>query len=100
MSLDERPRGFARPTAKEHYNSLPRTSIEGALGSRVYLSLAKLHKQLPTCLTLVRWSSRRRESPLRAGPIGRGAPEVGPIPLGIMRPPQVPERRRASGSGE
>ena len=32
MSLSERPRGSARPTPKEHYNSLPRTSIEGALG--------------------------------------------------------------------
>jgi hypothetical protein len=31
MSLDERPRGSARPTPKEHYNTLPRTSIEGAL---------------------------------------------------------------------
>ena len=34
MSLSERPRGSARPTPKEHYNSLPRTSIEGALGCR------------------------------------------------------------------
>ena len=32
MSLGERPRGSARPTPNEHYNSLPRTSIEGALG--------------------------------------------------------------------
>ena len=32
MSLDERPRGSTRPTPKVHYNSLPRTSIEGALG--------------------------------------------------------------------
>ena len=31
MSLDERPRGSARPTPMEHFNSLPRTSIEGAL---------------------------------------------------------------------
>ena len=31
MSLDERPRGSTRPTPKVHYNSLPRTSIEGAL---------------------------------------------------------------------
>jgi len=31
MSLGERPRGSARPTPNEHYNSLPRTSIEGAL---------------------------------------------------------------------
>ena len=34
MSLAERPRGSARPTPNEHYNSLPRTSIEGALGIR------------------------------------------------------------------
>ena len=33
MSLGERPRGSARPTPNEHYNSLPRTSIEGALGT-------------------------------------------------------------------
>jgi hypothetical protein len=33
MSLDKRPRGSARPTPKEHYHSLPRTSIEGALGT-------------------------------------------------------------------
>src|SRR5215208_4178783 len=33
MSLDERLRGSARPTPNEHYNSLPRTSIEGALAS-------------------------------------------------------------------
>jgi hypothetical protein len=33
VSLDERPRGSTRPTPKVHYNSLPRTSIEGALGS-------------------------------------------------------------------
>ena len=32
MSLGERPRGSARLTPNEHYNSLPRTSIEGALG--------------------------------------------------------------------
>ena len=31
MSLDERPRSSARPAPREHYNSLPRTSIEGAL---------------------------------------------------------------------
>jgi hypothetical protein len=31
VSLDERPRGSTRPTPKVHYNSLPRTSIEGAL---------------------------------------------------------------------
>src|SRR5215204_1362091 len=35
MSLGERPRGSARPTPNEHYNSLPRTSIEGALGLRL-----------------------------------------------------------------
>ena len=34
MSLGERPRGSARPTPNEHYNSLPRTSIEGALDRR------------------------------------------------------------------
>src|SRR5215208_4278021 len=33
MSLGERPRGSARPTPNEHYNSLPRTSIEGALAT-------------------------------------------------------------------
>ena len=32
MSLEERPRGSTRPTPKVHYNSFPRTSIEGALG--------------------------------------------------------------------
>jgi hypothetical protein len=31
VSLDERPRGSTRPTPKVPYNSLPRTSIEGAL---------------------------------------------------------------------
>jgi hypothetical protein len=31
VSLDERPRVSTRPTPKVHYNSLPRTSIEGAL---------------------------------------------------------------------
>src|SRR5215208_2721257 len=34
MSLDERPRSSARPAPMEHYNSLPRTSIEGALGRK------------------------------------------------------------------
>src|SRR5215208_6085440 len=34
MSLGERPRGSARPTPNEHYNSLPSTSIEGALASQ------------------------------------------------------------------
>jgi hypothetical protein len=33
VSLDERPRGSTRPTPKVHYNSLPKTSIEGALGA-------------------------------------------------------------------
>jgi hypothetical protein len=32
VSLDERPRGSTRPTPKVHHNSLPKTSIEGALG--------------------------------------------------------------------
>jgi hypothetical protein len=32
VGLDERPRGSTWPTSKVHYNSLPRTSIEGALG--------------------------------------------------------------------
>jgi len=42
MSLGERPRGSARPTPNEHYNSLPRTSIEGALGyDRPTATLAK-----------------------------------------------------------
>ena len=32
MSLDVRPRGSARPTPRKgHHNSLPRTSLEGAL---------------------------------------------------------------------
>jgi hypothetical protein len=31
VSLDERPRGSTWPTSKVHYNSLSRTSIEGAL---------------------------------------------------------------------
>jgi hypothetical protein len=34
VSLDERPRGSTRPTPKVHYNSLTRTSIEGALDDR------------------------------------------------------------------
>jgi hypothetical protein len=33
VSLNERPRGSTRPTPKVHYNSLPKTSIEGALGN-------------------------------------------------------------------
>jgi excisionase family DNA binding protein len=33
MSIDERPRSSARPTPKWHYNSLPRTSLEAALGN-------------------------------------------------------------------
>ncbi len=33
MSVDERPRGSARPTRERHHNSLPRTSLEAALGS-------------------------------------------------------------------
>src|SRR5215213_3107217 len=47
MSLGERPRGSARPTPNEHYNSLPRTSIEGALaifGTEV----GDLSQHLPT----------------------------------------------------
>src|SRR5215217_7629246 len=32
MSIDERPRSSAWPTPKWHYNSLPRTSLEAALG--------------------------------------------------------------------
>src|SRR5215212_6754423 len=32
MSIAERPRGFVGPTRKRHYNSLPKTSLEGALG--------------------------------------------------------------------
>ena len=45
MSLGERPRGSARPTPNEHYNSLPRTSIEGALGhlERLAGSLPEAH---------------------------------------------------------
>jgi hypothetical protein len=39
MSLDERPRGSTRPTPKAHYNTLPRTSIEGALGNSVIVSV-------------------------------------------------------------
>jgi len=31
MRLDERPRGSARPAPKQHYNSLPTTSLEAAL---------------------------------------------------------------------
>jgi hypothetical protein len=31
VGLDERPRGSTWPTSKVHYNSSPRTSIEGAL---------------------------------------------------------------------
>jgi len=34
VSLDERPRGSTRPTPKVHHNSLPKTSIEGALALR------------------------------------------------------------------
>src|SRR5215207_8463505 len=33
MSIAERPRGFVRPTRKRHYNSLPKTSLEGAIGA-------------------------------------------------------------------
>jgi hypothetical protein len=33
-SIAERPRGFVRPTRKRHYNSLPKTSLEGTLGRR------------------------------------------------------------------
>jgi hypothetical protein len=36
VSLDERPRGSTRPTPKVHHNSLPKTSIEGALGGTVF----------------------------------------------------------------
>jgi len=45
MSLGERPRGSARPTPNEHYNSLLRTSIEGALGhlERLAGSLPEAH---------------------------------------------------------
>ena len=32
MSIDERPRGSARPAPRWHYSSLPRTSLEAALG--------------------------------------------------------------------
>jgi hypothetical protein len=35
VGFDERPRGSTWPTSKVHYNSLPRTSIEGALGRRL-----------------------------------------------------------------
>jgi hypothetical protein len=35
MSIDERPRGSALPARKRLYNSLPRTSLEGALGTSV-----------------------------------------------------------------
>src|SRR5215217_7761816 len=31
MSIAERPHGFVGPTRKRHYNSLPKTSLEGAL---------------------------------------------------------------------
>src|SRR5215208_5819685 len=45
MSLGERPRGSARPTPNEHYNSLLRTSIEDALGhlERLAGSLPEAH---------------------------------------------------------
>ncbi len=46
MSIDERPRGFTRPTHKLHYNSLPTTSPEGALGS------AHLRGSVSQCSTL------------------------------------------------
>ena len=46
MSLGERPRGSARPTPNEHYNSLPRTSIEGALANRQGLQLRLLRSQI------------------------------------------------------
>ena len=32
MSIDETPRGSVRPIHKRHYNSLPKTSLEPALG--------------------------------------------------------------------
>ena len=35
MSIAERPRGFVRPTRERHYNSLPKTSLEGALGTTI-----------------------------------------------------------------
>ena len=43
MSIAERARGSARPTRKRHYNSLPRTCFEGALGSvEILTGLARL----------------------------------------------------------
>ena len=33
MSIDETPRGSVRPIHKRHYNSLPKTSLEPALGA-------------------------------------------------------------------
>jgi hypothetical protein len=47
MSLDERPRSSARPAPREHYNSLPRTSIEGALGGVKGEQLEVLVEELP-----------------------------------------------------
>ena len=41
MSLDERPRGSTRPTPKVHHNSLPKTSIEGALEDLIKESTEK-----------------------------------------------------------
>ena len=38
MNLDERPCSSARLTHKRHHNSLPRTSLEGALGADDYLT--------------------------------------------------------------
>jgi hypothetical protein len=32
VSIEERPRSCARPTHRRHYNSLPSTSLEDALG--------------------------------------------------------------------
>jgi len=52
MSLGERPRGSARPTPNEHYNSLPKTSIEGALVSvpvNMRVSVRILAPSVPLC---------------------------------------------------
>src|SRR5215218_2554726 len=68
MSLDESPRCSARPTAKEHYNSLPRTSIEGSPGTRrwvvertfVLFSHNRKNSLGTTSVTNPYWAPRRR----------------------------------------
>ena len=56
MSLDDRPRSSARPAPTEHYNSLPRTSIEGALGKKVKGQIMTVGADIPWFRFLSRWA--------------------------------------------